>query len=99
MLRLGYNGDSNSEAQMASVSDWTPADTEKAQQIWADYQRGHDVSDKVGMTAGIEPQSGRIWLGKSIGDVIAQGNAEGIEAPLFFERIGFKTYFRKGGRY
>ena len=83
---------------MASVSDWTPADTEKARQIWADYQRENDVTDKIGMTAGIEPHSGRVWLGESIGDVIAQRNAEGVEAPLFFERVGFKTYFKRGSR-
>jgi hypothetical protein len=82
---------------MASVSNWTPADSEKAQQIWADYQREHDLSDKIGQAVGIEPHSGRLWFGESIGDVIAQRNAEGIEAPLFLERIGFPAYFRKGG--
>ncbi len=82
---------------MANATDWKPADTEKAEQTWAAYQRQHDVADKFGMTAGIEPHSGRIWFGKSIGDVIAQRDAEGIDAPLFLERIGFPAYFRKGG--
>ena len=82
---------------MASATDWTPADTEKAKQIWAEYQRQHDVSEKIGQTAGIEPRSGRIWFGHSIGDVVDQRDAEGTDAPLFLERVGFPTYFRKGG--
>ncbi|MEX2138176.1 MAG: hypothetical protein WD894_02860 [Pirellulales bacterium] len=83
---------------MANAIDWKPADTEKAKQIWADYQRQHDVSDKFGMTAGVEPHTGRIWFGESIGDVVDQRDAEGVDAPLFFERVGFDAYFRKGGR-
>jgi hypothetical protein len=86
-----------SEVSMASVSDWTPADTAKAKQIWEDYQREHDVSDKIGQAAGIEPHSGRIWFGESILEVVDQRDAEGIAAPLFFERVGYPTYLRKGG--
>jgi hypothetical protein len=82
---------------MASVSDWDPADTAKAKQIWADYQKDHDVSDRTGQTAGIDPHSGRIWFGESILDVVAQRDAEGIEGLLFFERVGSDAYFRKGG--
>jgi hypothetical protein len=82
---------------VASASQWTAADTEKAKQIWAEYQREHDLSDRIGMTAAIEPHSGRVWIGQSIDDVISQRDAEGIEAPVFLERIGFPAYFRKGG--
>jgi hypothetical protein len=74
---------------MASVSDWTPADTEKAQQIWADYQREHDVSDRIGQAVGIEPHSGQLWFGESILEVVDQRDAAGVDAPLFFERVGF----------
>jgi hypothetical protein len=83
---------------MASVSNWTPADTEKAKQIWADYQREHDVSDRIGQTVGIEPHSGRLWFGDSILDVVDKRDAEGIDAPLYLVRVGFATYFRKRGR-
>lgn len=80
-----------------TVSNWTEVDSSRAQQIWSDYQQHHDVSEKAGETAGIEPASGRIWFGHSIQDVIAQRDADGCAAPLFFVRVGSATYYRKGG--
>ena len=80
-----------------TVSDWTEADSNRAQEIWSAYQQHHDLSEKVGRTAGIDPASGRIWLGESIQDVIAQRDADGSDTPLFFARIGSATYYRKGG--
>jgi hypothetical protein len=80
-----------------TVSAWTNADSERAQRVWSDYQRRHDVSDKTGQTAGIDPATGRIWFGDSIQDVIARRDADGIGAPLFFVRVGSETYYRKGG--
>ncbi|HEV3418579.1 MAG TPA: hypothetical protein VG056_17280 [Pirellulales bacterium] len=81
-----------------TVSNWTEADSNRAQELWLEYQRHHDISDRVGQTAGIEPVSGSIWLGYSIQDVIAQRDADGSTAPLFFVRVGAATYYRKGGR-
>jgi hypothetical protein len=80
-----------------TVSNWTEADSNRAQQIWSDYQHHHDLSEKAGQTAGIDPASGRIWFGQSIQDVIAQRDAAASEAPLFFVRVGSTTYYRKGG--
>ena len=80
-----------------TVSNSTEVDSTRAQQVWSDYQQHHDVSKKVGETVGIEPVSGRIWFGHSIQDVIAQRDAEGCAAPLFFVRVGSATYYRKGG--
>ena len=80
-----------------AVSDWTEADSNRAQEIWSEYQQRHDVSEKQGQTAGIEPLSGCIWFGDSIQDVIAQRDADGSAAPLFFVRVGSATYYRKGG--
>jgi hypothetical protein len=80
-----------------TVSNWTEADSTRAQEIWSDYQQHHDVSERVGQTAGIDPASGRIWFGESIQDVIAQRDADGIKAPLYFVRVGSPTYYRKGG--
>jgi hypothetical protein len=80
------------------VPTWTDSDTAKAEQIWADYQGSHDLSDSVGKTAGIDPHSGRVWIGDSIQDVLAQRDADGIDSLLFFERIGSRAYYRKGGR-
>lgn len=81
-----------------NTSTWTEADTAKAEQIWLDYQSENDLSNCIGKTAGIDPHSGRVWIGESIQDVLSQRNADGIDALLFFERIGSKTYYRKGGR-
>ncbi len=81
-----------------TLSTWSESDTAKAQQIWADYQTQHDLSTCIGMTAGIDPDSGRVWIGDSIPDVLAKRDSDNIDSLLFFERIGSKTYYRKGGR-
>ena len=78
-------------------SHWTEADSERAQAIWSEFQKQHDLSQKIGQTAGIDPATGRIWLGDSIEQVVSQRNAEGSNAPLFFMRVGSPTYYRKGG--
>ncbi|MEX0727855.1 MAG: hypothetical protein WEB58_02670 [Planctomycetaceae bacterium] len=83
---------------MTSTSNWTEADSAKAEQIWAEYQREHDLKSSIGKTAGIDPKSGRVWIGNSIQDVLAKRDASGVDSLLFFERIGSKTYYRKGGR-
>ena len=80
-----------------TVSNWTQADSNRAQEIWSDYEQHYDLSEKAGETAGIDPASGRIWFGQSIQDVIAQRDAAASEAPLFFVRVGSPTYYRKGG--
>ena len=79
-------------------SNWTEADSAKAKQIWAGYQQQHELSDRIGQTAGIEPQNGRIWFGVSIQDIVEKRDAEGLNSPLFFVRVGSEVYFRKGGR-
>ena len=80
-----------------TVSNWTEADSSRAKQIWSEYRHRHDVLEKTGQTAGIEPVSGTIWFGESIEDVIAQRDAAGSRDPLFFMRVGSETYYRKGG--
>jgi hypothetical protein len=81
-----------------TVSNWTEADSNRAQEIWSEYQQRHDLSDRVGQTAGIDPASGSVWFGDSIQDVIAQRDADGTAVPLFFMRVGSPAYYRKGGR-
>jgi hypothetical protein len=81
-----------------TISQWTAGDSAKAQEIWSAYQQHHDFKEKAGNTAGVDPASGRIWFGESIQDVIAQRDADGSLAPLFFFRVGSPTYYRKGGR-
>ncbi len=77
---------------------WTESDTAKAEQIWSEYQERHDLSTFTGKTAGIDPNSGRVWIGESIPDVLSQRNADKCDSLLFFERIGSATYYSKGGR-
>lgn len=76
---------------------WTETDSATAQQIWAEYQKRHDLSTCIGKTAGIDPQTGRVWIGESIQDVLSQRDRDGNDSLLFFERIGSPTYYRKGG--
>lgn len=73
-------------------------DAAKARIAWAEYCRQHDLSQQRGQTAGIDPLSGRVWIGDSIPEVIRQRDQAGVEAPLWFERIGAETYYSKGAR-
>jgi hypothetical protein len=79
-----------------AVDTWTDRDTKRAQQFWAEYQQQHDVSDRIGQTAGIDPVSGRIWFGVSAKDIVSQIVAEGVTTPLYFVRVGSDHYLRKG---
>ena len=81
-----------------TLSKWSEADSSRAQEIWSAHQQRHDLSDKVGQTAGIDPASGCVWFGDSVQDVIAQRDAAGSTGPLFFVRVGSSAYYRKGGR-
>ena len=82
-----------------AVRDWTETETKRAQDVWAVYQRKHDVSDRIGQTAGIDPASGRVWFGESAKDIVAQMEDEGVTTPLYFTRVGSDHYLRKGGHW
>lgn len=82
-----------------AVSRWTEMESSRAREIWSRYEQGHDLADKTGQTAGIDPASGRVWFGHSIQDVVARRDADGSKAPLFFMRVGSASYYRKGGRH
>jgi hypothetical protein len=47
---------------------------------------------------GIDPASGRVWIGEAATDIWKQQEAEGIDVPLYYVRIGSDYYVRKGGR-
>ncbi len=74
----------------------TEVDVARAQQIWAEYQKHHDVTDRKGQAAGIDPVSGRIWFGESLVDISKQMDAEGIDVPVYLVRVGYDYYMRKG---
>ena len=76
---------------------WAQVDSRKAKQIWKAYQSKHNLSNRIGQTAGIDPETKEIWFGASIRDIVLQRGAEGLTSPLFFERVGSATSLRKGG--
>lgn len=78
--------------------NWTEADSRKAKRIWTEYQKQHNIAEYIGQTAGIDPKSERIWFGDSALEIVQQRLAEGLTSPLFFERVGYGAYLRKGGR-
>lgn len=81
-----------------SPEDWTESDTQKAKEIWEEYQKTHDVSDRKGQAAGIDPKTGEIWFGESALDIVDLRESQGLNSLLFFVRVGYPTYWRKGGR-
>ena len=76
--------------------EWTETDSRKCKQIWAEYQKQHDMTERIGQTAGIDPQSGQVWFGDSIQEIVQQRQVKGLTSPLFFERVGYEAYFWKG---
>lgn len=80
-----------------TVSNWSDADTDKALDIWAEYERQNDLTERLGQTAGVDPASRRIWFGNSAKAIWRQMAAEGIDTPLYYVRVGSKHYVRKGG--
>jgi hypothetical protein len=82
---------------MSAVA-WTEFDTQRAKQYWAEYVASHDLSDRVGQAAGIDPVTGQVWFGESAAEIARQLKEAGTPKPLFFMRVGYKTYLRKGGR-
>ena len=81
-----------------STTIWTDNDTVEARRIWEEFQRTHDLSDRIGQIAGIDPETGQVWFGEWITDIVAERKAKGLTTPLFFERVGSPTCLRKGGR-
>ena len=80
-----------------SMVSWTEADTQRAKKLWSDYASTHDLSDRLGQAAGIDPNTGEVWFGESMADIVRKLEATGAFRPLFFVRVGHETYQRKGG--
>ena len=76
----------------------TDDDLTRAEAHWEKYQRMHDVSDRMGKTAGIDPDTGQVWFGDSIIDITSTRKNEGMTNPIYFVRVGWDYYYRKGGR-
>lgn len=80
------------------TAQWTADQTARAKRIWKEYQQAHDLSDRTGQAAGIDPETGDVWFGEDALDIVRQRREKGLDSPLFFERVGSATYLRKGGR-
>jgi len=81
-----------------NVANSISLDSDKAREIWAQYQRQHDVTDRIGQAVGVDPVSGRIWFGRKALEIARQMRAEGIGRPFCCVRVGSDYYGRKGGR-
>lgn len=77
---------------------FTEEDLAEAKRIWEEYQAKHDLSDRIGQAAGIDPQTGQVWFGESALDIVEQRRVQNLDSPLFFERVGYPAYLRKGRR-
>lgn len=77
---------------------WTEEDTARALEIWAEYERQHDLSERSGQVAGVDPSSGRIWFGESAQDIDQQMREMGAVVPFYCVRVGQDYYLRKGAR-
>ncbi|MBW3540162.1 MAG: hypothetical protein KY476_07825 [Planctomycetes bacterium] len=84
-------------ATKTTETSLTAEEQQVAQGLWAEFQQQHDLSDRKGEIAGIDPKTGHIWIGEWFTDVVAQRDAAGVANPLWFERIGFPVVIRKGG--
>lgn len=80
-----------------ATSTWSEQQTARALEIWARYQREHDVSGRIGQAVGIDPQTGGVWFGQSAVDIRRQMESEGSVVPFYCVRVGQDYYLRKGG--
>jgi hypothetical protein len=81
-----------------SVVAWTEADTARALEIWAEYQRTHDVSDRVGQAVGIDPANGRVWFGADVVEIQLRREAAGETRMIYVLRVGCDYYHLKVGK-
>ena len=74
---------------------WTDADTQRAREVWREYQQRHDVSDRRGQAVGIDPASGEVFFGQSAAEIGRRLLDKGWHRPLFFLRVGSDYYAKK----
>ena len=84
--------------QTVNRSSWSDEQIETAKQIWQQYQRAHDLTDRKGQIVGIDPETGEVWFGEWFTDIVRDRRNKGLVNQLLFERVGYPTALRKGGR-
>ena len=75
-----------------------PVDTARAKEIWAEYQKKHDISSLRGQFAAIEPKSGRVWIAPDALDLIDLKEKDGNTEPVYMICVGYDYFVRKGRR-
>lgn len=75
----------------------TEADVQRAEAIWAEYQKTHDVSGLKGEAVGVDPHTGEVYFGRSSSVIQGTLRADGRWRPLVYWRVGFPYYRREGG--
>jgi hypothetical protein len=73
-------------------------DVNKAQQIWAEYERSHDLTDRQSEAVGIDPETGEVFFGESAKAITLRLVREGRNRPLYFRWVNNPIYGRKGRR-
>jgi hypothetical protein len=83
---------------MGVPQDLPKVDGARAKEIWAEYQRQHEVSQLKGKAVGIDPVTEQVFFGDSAAAIATRLREEGQFRPLFFLRVGYDYYIRKGAR-
>jgi hypothetical protein len=87
------------EGESMTTRTWTDTDTQRALEIWREYQRHHDVSALHGKAVGIDIVSGRVWFGETAGEVADAARAEGVDTSnMLGIRVGYDYYLKKVGK-
>jgi len=71
---------------------------DRAQEIWAEYERTHDLSGKEHLAVGIDPETGEIHFGASMVEIGNRLDREGRFKPLFYRWVDDPSYYHFGGR-
>lgn len=81
-----------------STITWTDEHTARSMEIWNQYQADHDLSERRGDVAGIDPATGEVWIESSAKKIAEVRDKVGLTSPLFFIRVGYDYHVRKGAR-
>ena len=73
-------------------------DTDKAKQIWSEYERTHDLSGMQLLAVGIDPETGEVHFGESMHEIGDRLEREGRFKPLFYRWVNDPYYFHRGAR-
>jgi hypothetical protein len=68
----------------------------KVDEIWAEYQRTHDLTGMERKAVGVDPDTGEVFIGDSAIDIGARLEQEGRFRPLYYRRVSSPYYTRHG---